>query len=57
MVVDCKFDMVPFFTKGDSNDDWKQFLDEVLKEFKLGELKIIFQVVEFPILPCVGYTF
>ncbi|KIM84803.1 hypothetical protein PILCRDRAFT_817601 [Piloderma croceum F 1598] len=63
MGVDCGFDMVPFFAKGDSNDGWERFLDDVLKEFKddpvvvPGELEIIFQVGEFPVLPRAGYAF
>ena len=63
MGVDCGFDMVPFFAKGDSNDGWERFLDEVLKEFKDDplvvpkELEIFFQVGEGPVLPRAGYAF
>lgn len=63
MGVDCGFDMVPFFAKGESNDGWKRFLDEVLKEFKddpvvvSRELEIFFDVGEGPTLPRAGYAF
>ena len=55
--------MVPFFAKGESNDGWKRFLDEVLKEFKddpvlvSREFEIYFRVGEGPALPRAGYAF
>jgi len=63
MGIDCGFDMVPFFTQGDPNEDWNNFLDDVLKEFGddpvvvQRQLEIIFNVGEGPALPRVGYAF
>lgn len=63
MGIDCGFDMVPFFAQGDSNDDWNQFIDDVLKEFRddpvvvPGEREIIFKVGEHPTLPRAGHAF
>jgi len=63
MGVDCGFDMVPFFTQEDSNDDWNKFLDDVLKEFRgdpvvvQKQLEIVFNVGEGPALPHAGCAF